>query len=187
MIRLIVVALMFASAANAKAPIEITLTNGFVMRECEIVRWSTDGVVVKYVGGTVPIKFANIDGRQRKVLEARKAKGLQAQAIADNAAVSQTEVEKKQQQEEAEQITAEQRKADEIKKAISDHRLVVGMTLAQAREAFGTPSSSSLSESGGGFIFYEGRGHDVHGAQCDREVFLTGGVVTGWVDQKFGF
>ena len=53
------------SASDAKLgadglPFRIKLNNGFLMRDCSIMNWSKDAVIVRFAGGTVPVRFAEI-------------------------------------------------------------------------------------------------------------------------------
>lgn len=80
---------------------------------------------------------------------------------------------------------AVEEKETEVRHAISDHRLIIGMTMDQAREAWGKPAFSSVSTNdhgGYGYWVYRNRARDIHGAPCDRQVFFDEGIITGWTD-----
>jgi TPR repeat protein len=76
-------------------------------------------------------------------------------------------------------------KADEIKKAVSDHTLLIGMTMDQVREAFGSPANFSNSiyklHTSANWI-YPGRGKDIHGNACNRVLKFEDGILAGWSD-----
>ena len=64
-------------------PENIQLNNGFVMRSSEILRWTNDSITVRYVGGTVPVRLADISAEQRKLFEMRKKGALMRQKNED--------------------------------------------------------------------------------------------------------
>ena len=69
--------------AATDLPTAIKLTNGFVMQQCTVMRWNKGSVLVRYLGGTVPVQFNNIVPEQRAIFVARESDALAEQAKAD--------------------------------------------------------------------------------------------------------
>ena len=161
------------TGAAADLPTAITLSNGFVMKDCTIVRWDADTILVKYVGGTVPVRLDNIDPEQRAVIISHQAAALKHQREADK---KETRTLAK------EEHTAEVHKAAAIQEGLEQHHLVVGMTMEQVHLIFGTPSratsytSTHLEDA----WIYDGRGKDARGVPCNLQVRFKNGIVTGW-------
>lgn len=82
-------ALPNSGAASAPAPAAtdlptaIKLTNGFVMQQSTVMRWNKGSVLVRYLGGTVPVQFNNIVPEQRAIFVARESAALAEQAKKD--------------------------------------------------------------------------------------------------------
>jgi hypothetical protein len=173
------------SRRGSELPDQIRLTNGFVMKDCTITRWKPDGIMVSYIGGNAPIRFVDIDPEQRDLFLDAKAKALSRQMQSDNSAIASSSSNDGDHSAEDASRDAAERKAEEIKKGLDYHHLVIGMTINQAREAFGGPTRSSISTNdygGYGYWVYENRGRDIHGNPCDRQVYFDKGIVTGWTD-----
>ena len=174
------------TCAAQDLPTEIKLTNGFVMHDCTIVRWDTDVITVKYAGGTVPVRFENIDPDQRELIESHKEAALKQQRIADEkAAKSLAKAEHKQEVQEKrdERKQAEiDRKAAAIQAGLEQHRLVVGMTMDQVRGMFGPPlrSSSLTHVEASEWWIYPGLGRDGNGVPTNLQVHFRAGLVTRW-------
>lgn len=184
---LLALAAALAGAASEPSPMEITLANGFVMKDCTIIRWEEDTITVKYVGGTVPVRFKDIAPEQRWVIEAEKEEAMKRQAVADRKEVHE-EAKLEHKQAEQEQRAAKKqaeldRKAAAIQQGLDQHVVVAGMTMDQVRSMFGPPSrSSSLANPNASeWWIYDGRGRDKNGVPCNLMVhFNKDGVVTKW-------
>lgn len=61
-----------APAATAEFPTEIRLASGAVLRNTSLIRWTSDGAVVKHAGGADPIRFATVAEPDRARLLAAK-------------------------------------------------------------------------------------------------------------------
>ena len=174
------------TCAARDLPTEIKLTNGFVMHDCTIVGWGTDAITVQYVGGTVPVRFDNIDPGQRELIESHKEAALKQQRIADEkAAKALAEKEHKQQAQEKrdEKRQAElARKTAAIQAGLEQHRLVAGMTMDQVRSLFGPPlrSSSLTNVDASEWWIYPGLGRDGNGVPTNLQVHFKAGLVTRW-------
>jgi hypothetical protein len=174
------------TCAAQDLPTEIKLTNGFVMQDCTIVRWDTDAITVKYAGGTVPIRFENIDPDQRELIESHKEAALKQQRIADEkAAKALAKAEHKQeiQEKRDERKQAEiDRKTAAIQEGLEQRRLVVGMTMDQVRGMFGPPlrSSSLTNVDASEWWIYPGLGKTGNGVPTNLQVHFKAGVVTRW-------
>jgi len=48
------------AASPAAFPAEIRLSSGAILRKTSLVRWTTDGVVVRHAGGVDPIRLAHV-------------------------------------------------------------------------------------------------------------------------------
>ena len=168
---------------SLELPAEIKLTSGFVMRQSRVIRWQADAVVVQYLGGTVPVRFANIAPEQRAIFEARKDEELGRQARDD--ARKELGEDQAAQDEQARQIAETQereraeQKAEDIKNGLSNHYLVKGMTKEQVILAFGRPPDDK-----GDIFFYVSRGHDKHGNSADRMLVFKDGILVSWRDQR---
>ena len=142
------------SPANAPAldahgqPTSITLNNGFVMQTCEIVRWNVDSIVVRYPGGTVPVRFADIHPAQRAWFESNRAAALKQQREDDAANAVQVAERNKQQAKTEFHDFMGKVQTDTIAEGIRTHQAVGGMTMDEAREAMGEPNSTSESTEG---------------------------------------
>jgi len=136
-----------ATTAAQKLPTEIKLTNGFVMRECTIVRWDTDQITIKYVGGTVPVRFENIDPEDRALIEASKAQALEKQHREDEkeakALATAGHKQEVHDQRDARKQAELDRKNAAIAAGLAEHRVVAGLTMEQVRSMFGPPLRSS--------------------------------------------
>jgi hypothetical protein len=168
---------------SLELPVEIKLTNGFVMRQSRVVRWQSDAVVVQYQGGTVPVRFANIVPEQRVIFETRLAEELSRQ-IRDDArpthrATPAAQDEQARQGAETRARERAEQKAEDIRNGISRHYLVKGMTKEQVIQAFGRPPDDK-----GDIFFYAGRGHDKYGNSADRMLVFRNGILVGWRDQR---
>lgn len=98
-VRFLILAVIFAARVLAADvapafPTELKLTNGAVLHKCEVVRWKTDSVVVRHVGGTDPIRFANIAADQRAEVEAARKAAIDAQAAQSTPAHAPTNAKK---------------------------------------------------------------------------------------------
>lgn len=88
MLKMIIASLLFCTAIIAAAaedkkdasvmPTEITLTNGAVLRDVSVVRWDSDYVVLRHVGGVDPIRFENIADPKPEMIRAIRAAALTA-------------------------------------------------------------------------------------------------------------
>jgi len=182
-------AFLLAAAATAAAqdlPTEIKLTNGFVMKDCTIVRWDTDQITVKYAGGTVPVRFENIDASDRVLIETAKAEALEKQHREDEkAAKALAVVEHKQDvhdQRDARKQAELDRKSAAIAAGLAEHRLVAGMTMEQVRSMFGPPlrSSSLTNVAASEWWIYPGLGRDGNGVPTNLQIHFKAGIVTRW-------
>jgi hypothetical protein len=82
--RLLQVVLLSSAFAQAVLafPSEVKLTNGAVLHKCSPVRWTSDYVVIKHVGGTDPIRFSAIAPEQRAEIMAARAQSETVKAAA---------------------------------------------------------------------------------------------------------
>lgn len=163
------------TADDDKLPTEIKLTNGFIMQQARVVSWQADAMTVRYVGGTVLVKFDNISPEQRMLFEARKVEVFAQQSRTDAALVAKRS------------DPAEPRASDMralIKAAIGAHQLVIGMTQAEVEQAIGPPARTAMDPSAPNYAYwlYPGRGRNAQGAACDRIVGFDKGVMDGWKD-----
>lgn len=173
-------------------PSDIKLTNGFVMHDCSIVRWEADGVILKYVGGTVPVKLANISTEQRqlfldgkeldRVLQQRNAARERQQAPRP----MQTIVVHDAPQAPSVDQESEERKRDEIKHGVTWHELVVGMTQDEALQCMGAPPSQKLGDGSTWIYAHRGKGfkdpiNPDYGAK-DRWLTFRNGILVRWDD-----
>jgi hypothetical protein len=188
---LTLIALVAALTCAAQdLPAEIKLTNGFVMKGCTIVRWETDLITVKYAGGTVPVRFENIDPDDRALILAHQEAALREQAIADEkAAKAQAAAEHKQAEQEKRAELKQEKKQAEIDRknaaiqlGLEQHHLVAGMTMDQVRSLFGPPwQFSSLTEvNASEWWIYPGLGRDGNGVPTNLQVHFKDGLVTRW-------
>jgi|ERR1035437_934613 outer membrane protein assembly factor BamE (lipoprotein component of BamABCDE complex) len=174
------------TCAARDLPTEIKLTNGFVMHDCTIVRWDPDVITVKYAGGTVPVRFENIDPDQREAIEFHREAALKQQRIGDQkAAKALAEAEHKQnlQEKRGERKQTEiDRKNAAIQEGLEQRRLVVGMTMDQVRSMFGPPlrSSSLTNVAASEWWIYPGLGKDGNGVPTNLQVHFKAGLVTRW-------
>ena len=174
------------TCAAQELPTEIKLTNGFVMKGCRIVRWDTDKVTVNYVGGTVQVRFENIDPAQRTLIEPHKDEALRKQQIDDRKeARALATVEHKQdvrERHDARRQAELDRRNAAIQQGLEQHQLVAGMTMEQVKSMFGPPAqSSSLTDvNGSEWWIYAGRGKDGNGVPTNLQVHFRAGVVTRW-------
>lgn len=67
-------------AAPAAFPAEIRLSSGAVLRKTSLVRWTTDGLVVRHAGGVDPVRLAHVAEPDRTRLRALHTAGLAAPA-----------------------------------------------------------------------------------------------------------
>lgn len=58
------------AAETLELPDSVKLANGAVLKKISVLRWTSDGVVLKHQGGADPIRFAHIDASQRATFEA---------------------------------------------------------------------------------------------------------------------
>jgi hypothetical protein len=124
-------------------PTWIKLNNGFILRDCTILRWSQDTLTVRYVGGTVPVRFSDIHVAQRSLFESKRAAALEQQAR-DVAARALQAGDKSPQQIAAESQAQRGRATDEgINRGVETHRLAPGMTMDQVTAIYGEPSAKS--------------------------------------------
>ncbi|MDB6095687.1 MAG: hypothetical protein JWM32_3249 [Verrucomicrobia bacterium] len=147
-------------------PTEVELTNGVTLHKASVVHWYYDKVVLKHQAGTDPIKFEHIILEQRGLFIAEQEAGLNAQRESfQHAAV----VEQGRQQIQALNDMSEQQRQDAAaayEAAVSQHRLMVGMSMSQVRRSWGQPSRTMSIDStnGRGMIWtYDGRGVDPQG------------------------
>lgn len=186
--KLLAVFAFFAALTGAaqELPTEIKLTNGFVMKGCTIVRWEADTITVSYVGGTVPVRFENIDPSQRMDIVSHKEAALEKQALADRKeAKALVTVEHKQAAREKHEATRQSeidRKSAAIQQGLEQHQLVAGMTMDQVRAIFGPPfqSSSLTNVDGSEWWIYAGRGKDGNGVPTNLQIHFKAGAVTRW-------
>ena len=175
-------------------PADIKLSNGFVMKQCKILDWKEDAIIVKYVGGTAPIRYVNIDAKLRPLFEAHKKDELSNQAKEAVAAAGspagdpQTAAERAEAarvdsaREAAEREEAE-RRAYEIKKGVVLHYLVKGMNMTEAQEAFGgRPKVTTAGNTTTWIITARGKGVDVSGYIKDFRMQFVDGLLTDWGD-----
>lgn len=168
-------------------PDQIKLTNGFVMRDCEVLRWEKDSVLVKYVGGTVPIKFANMSPDSRKAFESQQKNALIKQHRADelSAAMARSHDSGDSNDngtEAAAKKDADEQKESAIQHGVTYHELVKGMTQDQVKQAYGYPNSTS-DDSGSATWTFAHRSKFVweyDGTQKDVTLYFTDGRLTGW-------
>jgi len=184
---LALIALLAALTCAAQdLPTEIKLTNGFVMKDCTIVRWETGVITVKYAGGTVPVRFENIDPSDRVAIMSHQEEALRQQAVADEkAAKALATVEHKQEVQEkrdAKKQAEIERKNAAIQQGLEQHHLVAGMTMDQVRSLFGPPlRSSSLTEvNASEWWIYPGLGRDGNGVPTNLQIHFKAGLVTRW-------
>lgn len=174
------------SCAAEDLPKDIKLTNGFVMKDCTIVRWEADAITVKYVGGIVPVKFENIDSAQRTLLESHKEAALRKQHIADQkeakALATAEHKEEVHEKRDARKQAEIDRKNAAIEQGLEQHQLVAGMTMDQVRSLFGPPfESSSLTDvNGSSWWIYAGRGKNGNGVPTNLQIHFRAGVVVRW-------
>ncbi len=178
------------TCAAQDLPTEIKLTNGFVMKDCTIVRWSTDVITVKYIGGTVPVRLENIEPVDRAWIVAHQATALQEQAEADEKAAKelattehkQAGQEKREAEKQAKKQAEIERKNAAIEQGVEQHQLVAGMTMDQVRGLYGPPlrSSSLTNVNASEWWIYPGLGKDGNGVPTNLQIHFKAGVVTHW-------
>jgi hypothetical protein len=171
--------------ANQDLPVDIKLTNGFVMHKSNVTRWDKTSVLVAYQGGIVSVRFQNIVPEQRAIFEARRDDELARQARDDRRSTASHDT--SDQDDKARQAAAEaakeeeEKKAEEIRNGLEFHYLVKGMTKEQVIAAFGRPPDTS-----GDTFFYVLRGHDKYGNAADRMLVFKDGILVSWRDQRDG-
>jgi hypothetical protein len=183
---LLIVTAAALTCAAQDLPTDIKLTNGFVMKDCTILRWSTDVITVKYVGGTVPVRLENIDPVDRAWIVSHQATALQEQAEADEkAAEALAKVQHKQAEQEKREAKKQaeiDRKNAAIQQGLERHQLVAGMTMDQVRIMFGPPwhSSSLTNVNASEWWIYPGLGKDANGVPTNLQIHFKAGLVTHW-------
>ena len=164
---------------------EVELVNGVRLHDAVVLQWQADGVLIKHLAGTDPIKFARIIPEQRALFEAQLSDRLRAQAVAYySGAVAARHQENERETNEsaarAQQEDQEERR-ERLEAEVSQHHLVVGMTMDQVRRSWGYPTTSNPVESSEGLSvlwIYERKGIDEHGNACNAGVGLRGDFVT---------
>ncbi|MDB6127546.1 MAG: hypothetical protein JWM35_1442, partial [Verrucomicrobia bacterium] len=139
-----------------------------------------DKVVLKHLAGTDPITYERMIPEQRAMFEAQRERGLefQMQGYARAAAVDDM----RQKERSAEQASARAREelAAQIDAAISEHRLLVGMTMDQVKRSWGLPTRTVAVDgtNGQGVMWvYDGRGMDTHGNVTTAGIGFIGDAV----------
>lgn len=167
-------------------PTDITLANGVVMKGCTALRWHNDWAQVKYVGGVVPVKFADLSPADRARVEAYKETALAKQAADDEAKAQAARAEKErlapQKEAEAQRKTALARQQEAIKQGLEDGEVAVGMTRDQVRQVYGAPlaystvTNANTSE----WWVYAGLGTNPDGSPCNLKIHFADNRVTRW-------
>jgi len=121
-----------------KAPTEITLKSGTVLRKVEIVRYEPGRVILKYAGGIDPFRLDSMAESSRKDLVSYQKTFESAK---EEAAASERLEQLKSQ---ARQLLAEQ-DAKEVEQAIEEKKIRVGMTPEEAARAWGEPIRKNKS------------------------------------------
>jgi hypothetical protein len=156
------------------------------MKDCTIVHWDVDVITVKYVGGTVPVRFENIDPSDRVEIMSHREEALQRQAEADEKAAKALAKEQQKQASEEKHAAKKQAEIDRknaaIQQGLDQHQLVVGMTMDQVRSIFGPPyqSSSLTNVNASEWWIYAGRGRDANGVPTNLQVHFKAGIVYRW-------
>lgn len=182
---------VLCASLAAEVPDQIKLSNGFVMRDCEILRWEKDSVMVKYVGGTVPIRFANMDPESQKIFQSESKEALRKQKLGDtltaqslaNARAYAPRIEKKSDEQTAAQKEVAESKESAIKRGVTFHELVKGMTQDQVKQAYGYPTSTYDGTNSAVWTFAKRSKYvwaDIDGSPKDVTLYFTGGLLTGW-------
>lgn len=180
------------STLDLDSSTEIKLTNGLVMRNCLFLQWNNDGMLVKYYGTTVPIKFAEIEPEQRKLFLDANAEAIKLFREETGLAIApkhngwvwmgpRRSIERNLESEAA----AAERKRDEIKDGVSWHQLVVGMTQDEVRKTMGANPSSVSGKEGNEIWLYDLRGYNPDGLSaasqlCAKFLFFSHGKLSCW-------
>ena len=174
-----------ATSDTARLPTEIKLTNGFIMQQARVVSWQADAMTVRYVGGTVLVKFDNISPEQRMLFVTYKIEVFARQTRSDAARAAKSSAPGAN----PPSIAAAAGPASNdlkalIKAGINAHRLVIGMTQAEVEQAIGPPARTAMDPTAPNYAYwlYPGRGRNAQGAACDRIVGFDKGIMDGWKD-----
>ena len=183
----VLIALTTALTCAARdIPKDIKLTNGFVMKDCTIVRWDNEVITVKYAGGTVPVRLENIDSADRVAIQSHQEAALRHQAEVDQKdAKALARVEHKQEKEEnreARQQAEIDRKNAAIQQGLEQRQLVAGMTMDQVHGMWGPPlrSSSLTNLNASEWWIYPGLGKDGNGVPTNLQIHFKAGRATHW-------
>ena len=76
------------AAETLELPETVKLTNGAVLKKISVIRWTSDGVVLKHAGGADPVRFVHIDASQRATFEALAKEAKKAPSPASGATVA---------------------------------------------------------------------------------------------------
>jgi hypothetical protein len=168
-----------AEETVAPLPNTITMKSGHVFAVKEVLRWKKDAVVIKHPGGADPIRFDYMAESDRAIWAERAKLALpeQEKLSALKARKAQAEERERQASEEA-----EKERARLVKSAIERRVLIVGMTSAEATEAWGAPMK--VNASGGKYgqheqwIYYR----QVPGRRLPAAtyVYFEDGLLTSW-------
>ena len=183
----------FPLGANG-LPTEVELTNGVRLHEVSVDFWQLDTVTLRHVAGVDPIKLDRIIPAQRTLFESQLMERIKQQrAEAYRAAVAAAaqdrvrEAAEAQQQVADNQQQAQQQQANKLEEEAGKHHLLVGMTMDQARRAWGQPNESNSISSAvgpGAIWYYYGRGTDSHGNATDAQVRFMGDTIISMMNVK---
>ena len=204
-----------AQAIAAELPTAIKLTNGFVMQQSIVMRWNGGSVLVRYLGGTVPVQFKNMVPEQRTVFMARESGALAEQAKKDveQASANSTAAVADQKARAVAMWAAGQLEVhpepppgmrrprvrgptneplpwddpdpEAIRQAISNHQLVKGMTKDEVRQSIGIPQLG-YEKTSSTFIYLD-RGRDKYGNHVERTLsFTQNDILMEWFDKRDG-
>jgi hypothetical protein len=168
-------------------PSEVTLTNGLVLHHVTVVQWQPDTVILKHTAGTDPIRLERIAPEDRVYFMANIQRGLAQQKAAYDLAARASDYDQRAHANEQQAQSAFAEKEAEIQEAVSQHRLLVGMTMDQVRASWGPPSRSNSitgAEGQGSLWFYDGRGIDSNGNTANAGVGFNGDVVASLYNVK---
>lgn len=135
---IVIALLVFVVSAFAqekpKAPTEVKLTSGSILRRVEVVRYEPGIVVLKHMGGVDPINLKYI------------AEPYRSQLIAYQAVKEEADVDKRLEETRAEarrQLDEEDQRKNE--EAIAEQKIRVGMTTEQVVRSWGDPIRKNRS------------------------------------------
>lgn len=147
-----------ASEEIKPLPSEIALKNNAKVRRIEnVVRWEKDRVVVKHAGGTDPVLFANMAPESRAIWEERGKIALREQKkLEELQGLAAAERQDKEQQS---RVDAEKWRG-QVTQAVANHKLLTGMTPAEAIASWGRPGKRNVDSGSAGnheqWVYIEG-------------------------------